>query len=100
MAVRRTDIHTHVFKSLQTTQTGLEPVTSAVTGRRSNQLSHWAIKGIIPSKLHTDLANLTSEKWSSRLLFSEVPKAGHLDSASLHLDDFAPQNRVRLSQNT
>ena len=24
----------------QTTQTGLEPVTSAVTGRRSNQLSH------------------------------------------------------------
>ena len=24
------------------TQTGLEPVTSAVTGRRSNQLSHWA----------------------------------------------------------
>ena len=27
-----------------TTQTGLEPVTSAVTGRRSNQLSHWAIR--------------------------------------------------------
>ena len=27
-----------------TTQTGLEPVTSAVTGRRSNQLSHWAKK--------------------------------------------------------
>ena len=25
---------------LETTQTGLEPVTSAVTGRRSNQLSH------------------------------------------------------------
>ena len=44
MAVRRTDIHTHDFSSLQTTQTGLEPVTSAVTGRRSNQLSHWAIK--------------------------------------------------------
>ena len=22
---------------------GLEPTTSAVTGRRSNQLSHWAI---------------------------------------------------------
>ena len=58
MAVRRTDIHTHDFASLQTTQTGLEPVTSAVTGRRSNQLSHWAIKGIVPSKLHTDLANL------------------------------------------
>ena len=28
---------------IQTTQTGLEPVTSAVTGRRSNQLSHWAM---------------------------------------------------------
>ena len=27
----------------QATQTGLEPVTSAVTGRRSNQLSHWAM---------------------------------------------------------
>ncbi len=27
-----------------TTQTGLEPVTSAVTGRRSNQLSHWAME--------------------------------------------------------
>ena len=31
------------FVSEETTQTGLEPVTSAVTGRRSNQLSHWAI---------------------------------------------------------
>ena len=28
---------------LMTTQKGLEPSTSAVTGRRSNQLSHWAI---------------------------------------------------------
>ena len=30
----------------QTTQTGLEPVTSAVTGRRDNQLRHWAKKWI------------------------------------------------------
>ena len=28
---------------LQTTQIGLEPTASAVTGRRSNQLSHWAM---------------------------------------------------------
>ena len=27
----------------ETTQKGLEPSTSAVTGRRSNQLSHWAL---------------------------------------------------------
>ena len=27
----------------ETTQKGLGPLTSAVTGRRSNQLSHWAI---------------------------------------------------------
>ena len=26
-----------------TTQIGLEPTTFAVTGRRSNQLSHWAV---------------------------------------------------------
>ena len=48
------------FVSEETTQTGLEPVTSAVTGRRSNQLSHWALKGLytfktthcIPSNLY------------------------------------------------
>ena len=35
----------------QTTQNGLEPMTSAVTGRRSNQLSHWAIfTSFVPSK--------------------------------------------------
>ena len=26
------------------TQTGLEPATSAVTGRRANQLRHWAMQ--------------------------------------------------------
>ena len=45
-------------KHKNTTQTGLEPVTSAVTGRRSNQLSHWAI---------TEHRNLTTNipTWSS-----------------------------------
>ena len=34
----------------------------------------------VPSKLHTDLANRTSEKWSSRFLLSELPKAGHFEN--------------------
>ena len=39
----------------QATQKRLELSTSAVTGRRSNQLSHWAIFccTYVPSKLHT-----------------------------------------------
>ena len=32
---------------MQTTRNGFEPSTSAVTGRRSNQLSHRAIRSII-----------------------------------------------------
>ena len=31
------------YDPIQTTQKRLELSTSAVTGRRSNQLSHWAI---------------------------------------------------------
>ena len=38
---------------------GFEPTTSAVTGRRSNQLSHRA-KRYIPSKLHTEFLLLLS----------------------------------------
>ena len=40
--VMTTSIPLHI-KLYQTTQIGLEPTTFAVTGRRSNQLSHWAI---------------------------------------------------------
>ena len=43
------------YDPIQTTQKRLELSTSAVTGRRSNQLSHWAIFccTYVPSKLHT-----------------------------------------------
>ena len=36
-----------LFSFVKTTRNGFEPSTSAVTGRRSNQLSHRAIKGIL-----------------------------------------------------
>ena len=47
------------YDPILTTPAGLEPATSAVTGRRSNQLSHEAIRiasieDVVPSKLHTD----------------------------------------------
>ena len=32
-----------MYLLIQATRKGLEPSTSAVTGRRSNQLSHWAL---------------------------------------------------------
>ena len=53
-----------------TTQMRLELTTSAVTGRRSNQLSHWAILKMFsaPSKLHTCYHNdksLSNTFWSS-----------------------------------
>ena len=50
------------YDPIQTTQKRLELSTSAVTGRRSNQLSHWAIlqfsEGYVPSKLHTAKTNI------------------------------------------
>ena len=49
------------YDPIQTTQKRLELSTSAVTGRRSNQLSHWAIlqflESYAPSKLHTVKTN-------------------------------------------
>ena len=53
--------HIVIVKTItETTQTGLEPVTSAVTGRRSNQLSHEA--------LFTYLQNFIQIPWTSSLL--------------------------------
>ena len=42
---------------METTQIGLEPTTFAVTGRRSNQLSHWALKVNIPSKPNIEISS-------------------------------------------
>ena len=44
--------HSETSSIDETTQKGLEPSTSAVTGRRSNQLSHWALY------MHTTYANV------------------------------------------
>ena len=53
-----------MYQMIQTTRKGLEPSTSAVTGRRSNQLSHRA-KYYVPSKSHT----IHSISLSSSFLF-------------------------------
>ena len=40
--IRPYEIEMYDGTEVPATQIGLEPTTSAVTGRRSNQLSHWA----------------------------------------------------------
>ena len=99
MAVRRTDIHTHVFKSLQTTQTGLEPVTSAVTGRRSNQLSHGAIK-VLYLQNFIQMIRLSQFFHNNILALLVCPlsyqfEKYQLDSASLHLATICFANPVQ-----
>ena len=59
---------------ISTTQTGLEPVTSAVTGRRSNQLSHWAIKATCTFK--------TPYRFRSKKPFWSSPRS--ISSSQLH----------------
>ena len=46
------------YSKNKATRMGIEPTTSAVTGRRSNQLSHRA-KRYIPSKLHIEFLLLS-----------------------------------------
>ncbi len=36
-------------RAYRATQTGLEPATFAVTGRRANQLRHWALLCVPPT---------------------------------------------------
>ena len=42
----------HLLIQVKTTQMRLELTTSAVTGRRSNQLSHWALFSVYILKKH------------------------------------------------
>ena len=56
----------------KSTQTGLEPVTSAVTGRRSNQLSHWALNSLL--KLISRKAYCTFKTSYSQVSFFKIFK--------------------------
>ena len=72
------------------TRMGFEPTTSAVTGRRSNQLSHRA-KRYIPSKLHTEfllllsfiLQEITSSYLSLTITFWLSPRP--ISNSQLHV---------------
>ena len=52
----------------KTTQTRLELVTSAVTGRRSNQLSHWALITAILGIISRHLLSALRLRGKSRTL--------------------------------
>ena len=76
---------------------GLEPTTSAVTGRRSNQLSHRAL--ITPSKLYTayllDIFYPMTLREDLRLL--SFTKAVIRNPLRFFLMSFASQMSIRLS---
>ena len=47
------------MKNKKATPAGLEPVTSAVTGRRSNQLSYGAIATLLPRQVPPERVELS-----------------------------------------
>ena len=77
---------------MQTTRNGIEPSTSAVTGRRSNQLSHRAIKGIyIPSKPHIELLIF---RISSTTFFASTPRWSFEKSSIFLMSLASPMSEV------
>ena len=77
---------------------GLEPTTTRLTAECSTiELSRIILESNVPSKLHTDLQtlrkfdSLCSSNDQTTFSISLLPKNGHLDYASLRLDEFAPQ---------
>ncbi len=51
------NLNSQVFKSLRAVWTGLEPATSAVTGRHSNQLNYQTkVVNCLLSKRHKDIS--------------------------------------------
>ena len=82
----------------KTTRIGFEPTTSAVTGRRSNQLSHRAVEDIdIPSKPHTQTFH--PYQLFMRLAFTCRKRSlAELRSASCPLLRKCPTGSFRVSQ--
>ena len=77
---------------IKTTRNGIEPSTSAVTGRRSNQLSHRAIKGIyIPSKPHIELLIF---RISSTTFFASTPRWSFEKSSIFLMSLASPMSEV------
>ena len=74
-----------MYFAIQTTRKGLEPSTSAVTGRRSNQLSHRAISYSIIKSARRD-SNPRPRPWQGRAPPTE-PLAPIVSAVSVFLPD-------------